>query len=62
NRLVAALLGPVRRMLTDAFLGSFDVAAVAPSLRRVVEWKVHDPNMSVDEQAAMWRLVAERGG
>jgi Phosphotransferase enzyme family len=61
NRVVAALLSPVRRLLTDAFLGSIDVDAVAPSLRQAVEWKVHDPNMSGDEQAAMWRLVAERG-
>ena len=62
NRLVGALLRTVRRMLIDSFLGSFDVAAVAPSLRRVVEWKVRDPNMSGDEQAAMWRVVAEKGG
>jgi tRNA A-37 threonylcarbamoyl transferase component Bud32 len=62
NRVMGALVRPLRRMLIDAFLGSFDVAAVVPGLRRVVEWKVHDPNMSADEQAAMWRLVAARGG
>ncbi len=61
NRWIAPLLGRARRLLTDAFLGSVDLDDVRSSLRSVVEWKVHDPNMSADEQAAMWRLVDDAG-
>jgi Phosphotransferase enzyme family len=61
NRVVGAVLGQARRLLTDAFLGSVDVADLERSLRSVVTWKVHDPNMSAAEQAGMWRLVEARG-
>ena len=61
NRWMAPVLGRARRLLTDAFLSSVDLDDVRSSLRSVVEWKVHDPNMSTDEQAAMWRLVTAQG-
>ncbi len=61
GRMVGAVLGRARRLLTDAFLSSVDVADVERSLRSVVMWKVHDPNMSADEQARMWRLVEAHG-
>jgi Ser/Thr protein kinase RdoA (MazF antagonist) len=58
NRWIAPVLGRARRLLTDAFLSSVDLGDVRSSLRSVVEWKAKDPNMSAEEQAAMWRLVA----
>jgi aminoglycoside phosphotransferase (APT) family kinase protein len=58
---IAPLLGRARGVLIDAFLASVALDDVRSSLRPVVEWKVHDPNMSADERAAMWRLVATRG-
>jgi tRNA A-37 threonylcarbamoyl transferase component Bud32 len=61
NRVVGAVLGRARRLLTDAFLGSVDAADLERSLRSVVTWKVHDPNMSAEEQAGMWRLVEAHG-
>ena len=57
NRVVGTILGRARRLLTDAFLSSVDVADVERSLPSVVAWKAHDPNMSADEHAGMWRLV-----
>jgi tRNA A-37 threonylcarbamoyl transferase component Bud32 len=57
NRAVGVLLRRARRLLTDAFLTSIDLGEVERSLRSVVAWKVHDPNMSAAEQAEMWRLV-----
>jgi tRNA A-37 threonylcarbamoyl transferase component Bud32 len=62
NRWIAPLLGRARRLLTDAFLGSGNLDDVRSILRSVVEWKVRDPNMSGEEQAAMWRLAAAQGG
>jgi aminoglycoside phosphotransferase (APT) family kinase protein len=61
NRVIGVLLGLCRRLLTDAFLSSVDVARVEGSLRPVVSWKVHDPNMSTEEQSAMWKLVEAHG-
>jgi aminoglycoside phosphotransferase (APT) family kinase protein len=52
-----ALLGLGRSQLLRSFLGSFDIATIAPQLLDVVEWKVRDPNFSTSERDAMRRLV-----
>jgi len=59
GRLRAAVMGRFRALFVRLFLRGFDLAAIAPSVRATVEWKVHDPNMSPDEQAGMWRVVRE---
>ncbi len=61
--LIGAVLGRARSALVKNFLSSFDRDLLRRSLRDVVAWKVGDPHMSAEEQAAMWRLVheAERG-
>jgi aminoglycoside phosphotransferase (APT) family kinase protein len=53
----SAVLARFRSLLVNGFIGQFDLAAVTPHLRGVVEWKVTDPHMSEVEQQAMWRLV-----
>jgi aminoglycoside phosphotransferase (APT) family kinase protein len=59
GRVRAAVMGRFRALFVRLFLRGFDVAAIAPYVRSVVEWKVRDPNMSADEQAGMWRVVGE---
>jgi aminoglycoside phosphotransferase (APT) family kinase protein len=61
SRGLAPVLGRARRLLTDSFLSSVHLDDARLSLRSVVEGKVQDPNMSAEEQAAMWRLVDARG-
>jgi aminoglycoside phosphotransferase (APT) family kinase protein len=56
----AALLGRFRASLVKSFLGHFDLAPVRACLESAVSWKVQDPHMSAQEQAAMWALA--RGG
>ena len=63
TRIKGAVLGRGRAIFLDNFLRHFDLSGIKPELRRVVEWKVQDPNMSPVEQAAMWRVAesAEAG-
>ena len=58
GRAMAALLGRLRSPFVKAFLGHFDLEAVRQELAATVEWKIHDPNMTVAEQRAMRQLVA----
>jgi aminoglycoside phosphotransferase (APT) family kinase protein len=53
----SAVLGRFRSLLTNSFIGQFDLDAVTAHLRGVVAWKVTDPHMSPIEQQMMWRLV-----
>jgi aminoglycoside phosphotransferase (APT) family kinase protein len=53
------LLGWGRALLVNGFVDQFDRREVARRLREVVSWKVHDPHMSENEVAGMWRLVAQ---
>jgi aminoglycoside phosphotransferase (APT) family kinase protein len=48
-----------RRLLIDAFVGEFDRDALVPFLRGAVEMRSLDRNLSTEEVAAMWRLVAK---
>jgi aminoglycoside phosphotransferase (APT) family kinase protein len=57
SRVRASLLGWGRDVLLGAFLDRFDRSRVAAKLRSIVELKVQDPHMSVDEVANMWRVV-----
>ena len=58
---MARVLGWGRSLLVNGFVSQFDRREVGGVLRPVVEWKVHDPNMTQDEVRAMWTLV-ERSG
>jgi aminoglycoside phosphotransferase (APT) family kinase protein len=49
-----------RDLLVNSFLRGIDAAAATACLRRVVEWKIQDPNISAAEQAVMWDLVRKR--
>jgi aminoglycoside phosphotransferase (APT) family kinase protein len=53
----ARVLGWGRSLLVNGFVSQFDWEQVARQLRPVVEWKVHDPNMSEQEIRGMWSLV-----
>jgi aminoglycoside phosphotransferase (APT) family kinase protein len=57
----ARVLGWGRSLMVNGFVSQFDRKEVARRLRPVVEWKVHDPNMSEHEIRGMWALV-ERAG
>lgn len=59
GRVIGAILGRARSALVKNFLRSFDTEIVGRSLHDVVAWKVHDPHMSVNEQAGMWQVVEE---
>jgi aminoglycoside phosphotransferase (APT) family kinase protein len=63
SRIKGAVLGRGRTIFLKSFLQHFDLSGIKGELRRVVEWKVQDPNMSAAEQAAMWRVAesAEAG-
>ncbi len=61
GRVVAAVVGPVRRALVRGFLDAVDVPAARAVLRPAVEWKLLDPHMSAAERRAMQEL-AEREG
>jgi aminoglycoside phosphotransferase (APT) family kinase protein len=54
----------VRAALIAGFLGAVDEGAARSVLRQAVSWKVQDANLSLEEQAGMWRLVEtlERDG
>jgi aminoglycoside phosphotransferase (APT) family kinase protein len=56
--IVGKALGLFRSLLTNSFLGRFDIGQMHAVLRDVVTWKVQDPNMSGDEQRRMWELVS----
>lgn len=58
GRAKAVLLGRGRELMIKRLLRDIDVAAVRALLPAVVEWKVADPNMTVAERRAMWRLVS----
>jgi aminoglycoside phosphotransferase (APT) family kinase protein len=64
NPVIGAVLGRGRAMLINGFLGHLDVDldAVKGKLREVVDFKVRDPNMSLGEQQAMWRVVEKFEG
>jgi aminoglycoside phosphotransferase (APT) family kinase protein len=57
GRLRAMLLGRLRAVFVNAFLGHFDLDAVRSELPATVDWKVRDPNMTMAEQQAMRRLA-----
>jgi aminoglycoside phosphotransferase (APT) family kinase protein len=56
---VMRVLLKFRRLLVDAFVGEFDRATLVPFLRGAVEMRSLDRNLSSEEVAAMWRLVAK---
>lgn len=51
------VLGWVRRSLVEGFLAHFDRSQIAGKLRAIVEVKVKDPHLSVNEIDRMWRVV-----
>lgn len=57
SRLIGFVLGRARSALVRSFLRPFDLGPVRHALADVVAWKVQDPHMSADEQAAMWHIV-----
>jgi aminoglycoside phosphotransferase (APT) family kinase protein len=58
GHVTAALLGRLRQVFVNAFVGHFDRTAVRQELPAAVEWKASDPNMTPAEQQAMRRLMA----
>ena len=54
---IGKALGLFRSLLTNSFLGKFDLGQMHAVLRDVVTWKVKDRNISADEQRWMWELV-----
>jgi tRNA A-37 threonylcarbamoyl transferase component Bud32 len=57
SRLIGAVLGRARGVFLRNFLKGFDLEAVKPHMRAVVEWKCGDPHMSQVERDAMWAVV-----
>jgi aminoglycoside phosphotransferase (APT) family kinase protein len=57
--LIGKVAGRIRSNLVSNFLGAVDAAAARRALRDAVTWKVRDANLSAEERAGMWRLVAE---
>jgi tRNA A-37 threonylcarbamoyl transferase component Bud32 len=54
----AALIGHLRTRFVNRFLADFESEQVRCLLRKVVEWKMQDENMTTREKRAMWALVA----
>jgi Ser/Thr protein kinase RdoA (MazF antagonist) len=48
-----------RRFLVEGFVGEFDRAALVPFLRPAAQTRSLDRNISAQELAAMWRIVAK---
>ncbi len=53
-----AVLARARALLVNGFLRHFDLDSVRAELPAVVDWKVHDPNMTPAECEAMRQLAA----
>jgi aminoglycoside phosphotransferase (APT) family kinase protein len=54
---MAKALGVGRSLLVGGFIGGFDRRKLVDVLRRTVEWKQEDPNMSAKEVDRMWSAV-----
>jgi aminoglycoside phosphotransferase (APT) family kinase protein len=53
----ARILGLGRSLLVNSFTRAFDMAALGPKMRSVLEWKSKDAHMSPSELANMRKLV-----
>jgi aminoglycoside phosphotransferase (APT) family kinase protein len=58
---MSVLVRVLRGMLLKSFLASAGAEQARGALRDAVTYKVLNPNMSDDENAAMWRLLEENG-
>jgi hypothetical protein len=61
-KIKGAILGRFRSLLINSFIRNFDLEAVTPHLRAVLDWKSHDPHMSAIERKAMERFVSTSSG